>query len=85
MKKKSLNPAKLVLKKVTITTLNESDSDKLKGGISGAASVCKTCIPPTEPQGCSNGCPPVTIGAAQTLCCPTWPPQCDSYVIACLG
>lgn len=84
MKKKNLNPAKLNLKKVTITTLNDSDSDKMKGGISGGNSLCRTCIPPTEPEGCSNGCVR-TIGAAQTLCCPTWPPQCDSYVIACLG
>jgi hypothetical protein len=85
-----MNPAKLVLKKITITTLNDSDSDNLKGGISGH-SVCQACIPPTEPEGCSNGCPsasyccPRTIGAAQTQCCATWPPLCDSYVIACIG
>lgn len=92
MKKKKLSPAKLFLNKITISPLNDGDSGKLKGGLTGKASVCNPCIPPTEPEGCSNGCPvsnticcPKTLEAAQTQCCPTWPPQCDSYVIACLG
>ena len=91
MKKKILNPVKLSLKKITISTLNDIESSHMLGGVSGAgnASICP-CIPPTEPEGCSNGCPSVNktcatvMEKAQTQCCPTWVNPC-SILIACIG
>ncbi|WP_162903191.1 class I lanthipeptide [Taibaiella koreensis] len=79
MKRKNLT-TKLFLKKKMITSLTVADAGGIKGGNSAAPS-CIACIPPTEPEGCSNGCP--TIIADKTSHCgqcitepPTWFVNC---------
>ncbi|WP_118975460.1 class I lanthipeptide [Taibaiella koreensis] len=90
MKKKNLT-AKLSLKKKNITQLTATYADHMKGGNSATPS-CVACIPPTEPEGCSNGCPSInnpaacrkTIAHQQTQCCHTWVEPC-SVLIPCIG
>lgn len=58
MKKKHL-VTKLALNKKTITRLSPEQSHLAMGGdlpSREGPSICP-CIPPTEPMGCSNGCP----------------------------
>ncbi|WP_157977154.1 hypothetical protein [Taibaiella helva] len=80
MKKKNLT-TKLSLKKKTITSL-AAGAGQVKGGNTGTPS-CIACIPPTEPEGCSNGCP--TVVADKTSQCgqcitepPTWIWNCGA-------
>lgn len=91
MKKKNLT-TRLALKKITITSLSDSDATLVNGGIStaGCASVAEPCIPPTERRGCSNDCPvvsevicPATKGCPTSAGCPTWAPQ--SCPQTCIG
>lgn len=88
MKKKNLN-TKLALKKKTIISLTAMDAGLLHGGNTGGS--VQACIPPTEPEGCSNGCPSndpatcrKTIAHQQTGCCATWVAPC-SALITCIG
>lgn len=74
-KKKVVLGKKLFLDKGTIAQLSNNHAEQVVGGILPTDMTCKT----TSVKIC-----PATIGAGQTLCCPSWPPQC-SAVIACIG
>ncbi|WP_118974766.1 class I lanthipeptide [Taibaiella koreensis] len=80
MKKKHLS-TRLSLNKKTITTLSPGQSLQAMGGNDSRLnpSVCP-CIPPTEPVGCSNGCPSIAIDwlsncCATHVCIPATEPQ----------
>ncbi len=73
-KKKIALGRKLFLDKDTIAQLTSHQAEQVVGGILPTDMNCKTTS--------VRLCP--TIGAAQTLCCPSWPPRC-SVAIACIG
>ncbi len=71
MKKKIANPAKLVLRKKTISALNDTEALQLKGGNSiNACQLSRRNCEPSWDTGCLShlsGCD----------LCPTWPTACD--------
>lgn len=75
-KQKIVLGKKLFLNKGTIAALTDNHAGRVVGGILPTDMTCHKTV--------SVRVCPATVGAAQTLCCPSWPPQC-SAVIACLG
>lgn len=78
MKKQKVNLSKLTLKKLAIVVLNDNESAKLNGGISGTPchSVYLPCIPPTEFETC-RFCDRLTRQVSCEACiAPTEYPSC---------
>ena len=72
MKKKMVNPAKLVLKKKTISSLSKADSFQLKGG-ENSVNVCQLSRRNCEPSW-DTGCLSHLSGCDL---CPTWTIACE--------